>query len=138
MTMKRTRSKTRPAGKGRGLARSVLLLMVLTAALCAIGAALVMGGIVPQSAVPAASAAALGLAALVVGAQASRQAGEKKLLLAMLPAACVLAALFVLALIAFPHEQSAVPVTLIAALPASALGCLLTMRKKRTYARHKR
>ena len=136
--MKRTRSKTRPAGKGRGLARSVLLLMVLTAALCAIGAALVMGGIVPQSAVPAASAAALGLAALVVGAQASRQAGEKKLLWAMLPAACVLAALFVLTLIAFPHEQSAVPVTLIAALPASALGCLLTMRKKRTYARHKR
>ena len=136
--MKRTRSKTRPAGKGRGLARSVLLLMVLTAALCAIGAALVMGGIVPQSAVPAASAAALGLAALVVGAQASRQAGEKKLLWAMLPAACVLAALFVLTLIAFPHEQSAVPVTLIAALPASALGCLLTMRKKHTYARHKR
>ena len=136
--MKRTRSKTRPAGKGRRLARSVLLLMVLTAALCAIGAALVMGGIVPQSAVPAASAAALGLAALITGAQASRQAGEKKLLWALLPAACVLAALFVLALIAFPHEQSAVPVTLIAALPASALGCLLTMRKKRTYARHKR
>lgn len=136
--MKRTRSKTRPAGKGRGLARSVLLLMVLTAALCAIGAALVMGGIVPQSAVPAASAAALGLAALITGAQASRQAGEKKLLWAMLPAACVLAALFVLTQIAFPHEQSAVPVTLIAALPASALGCLLTMRKKHTYARHKR
>ena len=136
--MKRTRLKTRPAGKGRGLARSVLLLMVLTAALCAIGAALVMGGIVPQSAVPTASAAALGLAALITGAQASRQAGEKKLLWAMLPAACVLAALFVLSLIAFPHEQSAVPVTLIAALPASALGCLLTMRKKRTYARHKR
>lgn len=136
--MKRTRSKSTPIGKGRGLARSVLLLMALTAALCTIGAALVMGGIVPQSAVPAASATALGVAALVTGARAARQAGEKKLLWAMLPAACVLAALFVLSLIAFPHEQSAVPVTLVAAFPASALGCLLTMRKKHTYARHRR
>lgn len=138
MTMKRTRSKSTPVGKGRGLARSALLLMALTAALCAIGAALVMGGIMPQSAVPAASATALGVAALVTGAQAARQAGEKKLLWAMLPAACVLAALFVLSLIAFPHEQSAVPVTLVIAFPASALGCLLTMRKKHAYARHRR
>lgn len=138
MSMKRTRSKSKPAGKGRGLARSVLLLMALTAALCAIGAALVMGGILPQNAIPAASAVALGLAALFAGAQAARQAGEKKLLWALLPAACVLAALLVLSLIVFPHEQSAVPVTLIAALPASALGCLLTMRKKRAYARHRR
>ena len=112
--MKRTRSKSTPVGKGRGLARSALLLLALTAALCAIGAA------------------------LVTGAHAARQAGEKKLLWAMLPAACVLAALFVLSLIAFPHEQSAVPVTLVAAFPASALGCLLTMRKKHTYARHRR
>lgn len=138
MTMKRTRSKSTPVGKGRGLARSALLLMALTAALCAIGAALVMGGIVPQSVVPAASATALGVATLITGAQAARRAGEKKLLWAMLPAACVLAALFVLSLIAFPHEQSAVPVTLVTAFPASALGCLLTMRKKHTYARHRR
>ncbi len=136
--MKRTRSKTKPVGKGRGLARSVLLLAALTAVLCAVGAALVMGGIVPQSAVPAASVTALGLAALITGAQAARQAGEKKLLCALIPAACVLAVLFVLTLVAFPGEQSAVPVTLLTALPASALGCLLTMRKRRTYARHKR
>ncbi len=134
--MKRTRSK--PVGQGRGLARSVLLLIVLTAVLCALCAALVMGGILPQTAVSAASAAALGLAALIAGAHAARQAGEKKLLYAMLPAACVLALLFVLSLILFPHEASGVPVTLIVALPASAVGCLLTMRKKRPYARRRR
>ena len=134
--MKRTRSK--PVGQGRGLARSVLLLIVLTAVLCALCAALVMGGILPQTAVSAASAAALGLAALIAGAHAARQAGEKKLLYAVLPAACVLALLFVLSLILFPHEASGVPVTLIVALPASAVGCLLTMRKKRPYARRRR
>ena len=134
--MKRTRSK--PVGQGRGLARSVLLLIVLTAVLCALCAALVMGGILPQTAVPAASAAALGLAALIAGAHAARQAGEKKLLYAVLPAACVLALLFVLSLILFPHEASGVPVTPIVALPASAVGCLLTMRKKRPYARRRR
>lgn len=134
--MKRTRSK--PVGQGRGLARSVLLLIVLTAALSALCAALVMGGILPQNAAPAASAGALGLAALIAGAHAARQAGEKKLLYAMLPAACVLALLFVLSLILFPHEASGVPVTLIVALPASAVGCLLTMRKKRPYARRRR
>lgn len=134
--MKRTRSK--PVGQGRGLARSVLLLIMLTAVLCALCAALVMGGILPQTAVPAASAAALGLAALIAGAHAARQAGEKKLLYAVLPAACVLALLFVLSLILFPHEASGVPVTLIVALPASAVGCLLTMRKKRPYARRRR
>lgn len=134
--MKRTRSK--PVGQGRGLARSVLLLIVLTAVLSALCAALVMGGILPQNAVPAASAAALGLAALIAGAHAARQAGEKKLLYAVLPAACVLALLFVLSLILFPHEASGVPVTLIVALPASAVGCLLTMRKKRPYARRRR
>lgn len=134
--MKRTRSK--PVGQGRGLARSMLLLIVLTAVLCALCAALVMGGILPQTAVPAASAAALGLAALIAGAHAARQAGEKKLLYAVLPAACVLALLFVLSLILFPHEASGVPVTLIVALPASAVGCLLTMRKKRPYARRRR
>lgn len=134
--MKRTRSK--PVGQGRGLARSVLLLIVLTAVLCALCAALVMGGILPQTAVPAASAAALGLAALIAGAHAARQAGEKKLLYAVLPAACVLALLFVLSLIFFPHEASGVPVTLIVALPASAVGCLLTMRKKCPYARRRR
>ena len=134
--MKRTRSK--PVGQGRGLARSVLLLIALTAVLSALCAALVMGGILPQNAVPAASAAALGLAALIAGAHAARQAGEKKLLYAMLPAACVLALLFVLSLILFPHEASGVPVTLIVALPASAVGCLLTMRKKRSYARRRR
>lgn len=134
--MKRTRSK--PVGQGRGLARSVLLLIVLTAVLCALCAALVMGGILPQNTVPAASAAALGLAALIAGAHAARQAGEKKLLYAVLPAACVLALLFVLSLILFPHEASGVPVTLIVALPASAVGCLLTMRKKRPYARRRR
>lgn len=134
--MKRTRSK--PVGQGRGLARSVLLLIVLTAVLSALCAALVMGGILPQTAVPAASAAALGLAALIAGAHAARQAEEKKLLYAVLPAACVLALLFVLSLILFPHEASGVPVTLIVALPASAAGCLLTMRKKRPYARRRR
>lgn len=134
--MKRTRSK--PVGQGRGLARSVLLLIVLTAVLSALCAALVMGGILPQNAVPAASAAALGLAALIAGAHTARQAGEKKLLYAVLPAACVLALLFVLSLILFPHEASGVPVTLIVALPASAVGCLLTMRKKRPYARRRR
>lgn len=134
--MKRTRSK--PVGQGRGLARSVLLLIVLTAVLCALCAALVMGGILPQTAVSAASAAALGLAALIAGAHAARQAGEKKLLYAVLPAACVLALLFVLSLILFPHEASGVPVTLIVALPASAVGCLLTVRKKRPYARRRR
>lgn len=134
--MKRTRSK--PVGQGRGLARSVLLLIVLTAVLSALCAALVMGGILPQTAVPAASAAALGVAALIAGAHAARQAGEKKLLYAVLPAACVLALLFVLSLILFPHEASGVPVTLIVALPASAVGCLLTMRKKRPYARRRR
>lgn len=134
--MKRTRSK--PVGQGRGLARSVLLLIVLTAVLSALCAALVMGGILPQNAVPAASAAALGVAALIAGAHAARQAGEKKLLYAMLPAACVLALLFVLSLILFPHEASGVPVTLIVALPASAVGCLLTMHKKRPYARRRR
>lgn len=134
--MKRTRSK--PVGQGRGLARSMLLLIVLTAVLSALCAALVMGGILPQTAVPAASAAALGLAALIAGAHAARQAGEKKLLYAMLPAACVLALLFVLSLILFPHEASGVPVTLIVALPASAVGCLLTMRKKRPYTRRRR
>ena len=134
--MKRTRSK--PVGQGRGLARSVLLLIVLTAVLSALCAALVMGGILPQNAVPAASAAALGVAALIAGAHAARQAGEKKLLYAMLPAACVLALLFVLSLILFPHEASGVPVTLIVALPASAVGCLLTMRKKRPYTRRRR
>lgn len=134
--MKRTRSK--PVGQGRGLARSVLLLIVLTAVLCALCAALVMGGILPQTAVPAASAAALGLAALIAGAHAARQAGEKKLLYAMVPAACVLALLFVLSLILFPHEASGAPVTLIVALPASAVGCLLTMRKKRPYTRRRR
>ena len=134
--MKRTRSK--PVGQGRGLARSVLLLIVLTAVLCALCAALVMGGILPQTAVSAASAAALGLAALIAGAHAARQAGEKKLLYAVLPAACVLALLFVLSLILFPHEASGAPVTLIVALPASAVGCLLTMRKKRPYARRRR
>ena len=134
--MKRTRSK--PVGQGGGLARSVLLLIVLTAVLCALCAALVMGGILPQNAVPAASAAALGVAALIAGAHAARQSGEKKLLYAVLPAACVLALLFVLSLILFPHEASGVPVTLIVALPASAVGCLLTMRKKRPYARRRR
>ena len=134
--MKRTRSK--PVGQGRGLARSVLLLIVLTAVLCALCAALVISGILPQTAVPAASAAALGVAALIAGAHAARQAGEKKLLYAVLPAACVLALLFVLSLILFPHEASGVPVTLIVALPASAVGCLLTMRKKRPYARRRR
>lgn len=134
--MKRTRSK--PVGQGRGLARSMLLLIVLTAVLSALCAALVMGGILPQNTVPAASAAALGLAALIAGAHAARQAGEKKLLYAVLPAACVLALLFVLSLILFPHEASGVPVTLIVALPASAVGCLLTMRKKRPYARRRR
>ena len=134
--MKRTRSK--PVGQGRGLVRSMLLLIVLTAVLCALCAALVMGGILPQTAVPAASAAALALAALIAGAHAARQAGEKKLLYAVLPAACVLALLFVLSLILFPHEASGVPVTLIVALPASAVGCLLTMRKKRPYARRRR
>ena len=134
--MKRTRSK--PVGQGRGLARSVLLLIVLTAVLCALCAALVMGGILPQNAVPAASAAALGVAALIAGAHAARQSGEKKLLYAVLPAACVLALLFVLSLILFPHEASGVPVTLIVALPASAVGCLLTMRKKRPYTRRRR
>lgn len=134
--MKRTRSK--PVGQGRGLARSMLLLIVLTAVLSALCAALVMGGILPQTAVPAASAAALGLAALIAGAHAARQAGEKKLLYAVLPAACVLALLFVLSLILFPHEASGVPVTLIVALPASAVGCLLTMRKKRPYTRRRR
>ena len=134
--MKRTRSK--PVGQGRGLVRSMLLLIVLTAVLCALCAALVMGGILPQTAIPAASAAALGLAALIAGAHAARQAGEKKLLYAVLPAACVLALLFVLSLILFPHEASGVPVTLIVALPASAVGCLLTMRKKRPYARRRR
>lgn len=134
--MKRTRSK--PVGQGRGLARSVLLLIVLTAVLCALCAALVMGGILPQTAVSAASAAALGLAALIAGAHAARQAGEKKLLYAVLPAACVLALLFVLSLILFPHEASGAPVTLIVALPASAVGCLLTVRKKRPYARRRR
>lgn len=134
--MKRTRSK--PVGQGRGPARSMLLLIVLTAALSALCAALVMGGILPQTAVPAASAAALGLAALIAGAHAARQSGEKKLLYAVLPAACVLALLFVLSLILFPHEASGAPVTLIVALPASAVGCLLTMRKKRPYARRRR
>ena len=134
--MKRTRSK--PVGQGRGLTRSVLLLIVLTAVLCALCAALVMGGILPQTAVSAASAAALGLAALIAGAHAARQAGEKKLLYAVLPAACVLALLFVLSLILFPHEASGAPVTLIVALPASAVGCLLTMRKKRPFARRRR
>lgn len=134
--MKRTRSK--PVGQGRGLARSMLLLIVLTAVLCALCAALVMGGILPQTAVSTASAAALGLAALIAGAHAARQAGEKKLLYAVLPAACVLALLFVLSLILFPHEASGAPVTLIVALPASAVGCLLTMRKKRPYARRRR
>ena len=134
--MKRTRSK--PVGQGRGLARSVLLLIVLTAVLCALCAALVMGGILPQTAVSAASAAALGLAALIAGAHAARQAGEKKLLYAVLPAACVLALLFVISRILFPHEASGVPVTLIVALPASAVGCLLTVRKKRPYARRRR
>ena len=116
----------------------MLLLIVLTAVLCALCAALVMGGILPQNAVPAASAAALGVAALIASAHAARQAGEKKLLYAVLPAACVLALLFVLSLILFPHEASGVPVTLIVALPASAVGCLLTMRKKRPYARRRR
>ena len=134
--MKRTRSK--PVGQGRGLARSMLLLIVLTAALSALCAALVMGGILPQTAVSAASAAALGVAALIAGAHAARQAGEKKLLYAVLPAACVLALLFVLSLILFPNEASGAPVTLIVALPASAVGCLLTMRKKRPYARRRR
>ena len=134
--MKRTRSK--PVGQGRGLARSVLLLIVLTAVLSALCAALVMGGILPQNAVPAASAAALGVAALIAGAHAARQSGEKKLLYAMLPAACVLALLFVISRILFPHEASGAPVTLIVALPASAVGCLLTMRKKRPYARRRR
>ena len=134
--MKRTRSK--PVGQGRGLARSALLLIVLTAVLSALCAALVMGGILPQNAVPAASAAALGVAALIAGAHAARQAGEKKLLYAMLPAACVLALLFVISRILFPHEASGVPVTLIVALPASAVGCLLTMRKKRPYTRRRR
>lgn len=134
--MKRTRSK--PVGQGRGLVRSMLLLIVLTAVLSALCAALVMGGILPQNAVPAASAAALGLAALIAGAHAARQAGEKRLLYAVLPAACVLALLFVISRILFPHEASGVPVTLIVALPASAVGCLLTMRKKRPYARRRR
>lgn len=136
--MKRARSNAKPAGKGRGLGRSVLLLTVLTAALCAIGAALIIGGILPQSAIPAASVTALGLAALVTGTQASRQAGDKKLLCALLPPACVLAALFVITLIAFPNERLSAAATLLAALPTSALGCLLTMRKKHAYARRKR